>query len=56
MAKKSKLPKVNKTKHIRDLMLEQGAYDGRFITKTVELNKRKKPKHKNSIFNQDEDE
>jgi hypothetical protein len=48
--KKKKLPKLNKRKALRESMVEQGAYDGRFREKVVTLKKHKKVKHKHKIY------
>ena len=47
--KKSKIPKIIK-KTVRNDMIEDGAYDGRYNTKVIPNKKEKINKHKKSIL------
>ena len=47
---KNKKPKINKRKALREIMVEQGAYDGRFRPKVQTLKKHKKVKHKHKLY------
>lgn len=47
---KNKKPKINRRKALRESMLEQGAYDGRFRPRVVTLKKHKKVKHKHKLY------
>ena len=44
--KSKRKPKINHRIFIREKMINDGAYDGRFKNRTQELKKHKKPKHK----------
>jgi hypothetical protein len=48
---KSQLIKIETAK-IRELQVQDGMFDGRFITKVMKTKKtyKRKPKHKNSLF------
>jgi len=46
--------KINKRKALREDMIEQGAYDGRFSPKVQKLKKHKKVKHKHKLTEDDE--
>ena len=49
-SKKKKKSKINRRIALRAIMIEQGAYDGRFKNKIQPLKKHKEVKHKQKIY------
>ena len=47
---KKKLPKLNRKKALREAMVKQGVYDGRFSPKVETTKKHKQVKHKHKLY------